>query len=70
MACCTACRLPALTLGEPRSTSDTSDFDTPARSATVRMVAGWATAVGAAIAAPFGMTCRAALDRYIVARVA
>jgi hypothetical protein len=27
-------------LGDPRKTSDTNDFETPASSATVRMVAG------------------------------
>src|SRR6266849_468595 len=34
----TASRLVALTLGELRSTSDTSDLDTPARAATVSRV--------------------------------
>src|SRR6516162_3520961 len=34
----TASRLAALTLGELRSTSDTSDLDTPARAATVSRV--------------------------------
>src|SRR6266446_142355 len=34
----TASRLDALTLGELRSTSDTSDLDTPARAATVSRV--------------------------------
>src|SRR5882672_4846754 len=34
----TASRLAALTFGELRSTSDTSDFDTPARAATVSSV--------------------------------
>ena len=34
----TACRFSSLTRGEFCSTSDTSDFDTPALAATVRMV--------------------------------
>ena len=34
----TASRRPGLTFGEPRSTSDTSDLDTPARAATVSSV--------------------------------
>jgi hypothetical protein len=34
----TASRLVVLTFGELRSTSDTSDFDTPARAATVSRV--------------------------------
>jgi len=34
----TASRRAGLTLGEPRSTSDTSDLDTPARAATVSRV--------------------------------
>src|SRR3954466_9560399 len=38
MARCTAARRSGLTLGEPRRTSDTNDFDTPARSATVWIV--------------------------------
>src|SRR3954447_21541529 len=37
-ACCTRRRWPAATQRSPRSTNDTSDFDTPARSATSRMV--------------------------------
>src|SRR5689334_75589 len=39
----TACRFWSLTRGEFCNTSDTSDFDTPARAATVRMVGGLPT---------------------------
>src|SRR6266516_5934595 len=38
MAWSTAARRSGLTLGEPRSTSETRDLETPARSATSRMV--------------------------------
>src|ERR1051326_8624655 len=38
MARSTAARRSALTFGEPRSTSETRDLETPARSATSRMV--------------------------------
>src|SRR5262245_47193549 len=38
MASCTARRRASLTWGAPRRTRETSDFDTPARSATSRIV--------------------------------
>src|SRR5262249_46319931 len=44
----TASRLAALTLGELRSTSETSDLDTPARAATVSRVGFLAVRPGAA----------------------
>src|SRR6476620_3101630 len=40
MACCSPSRFAGLTCGEPCRTRETRDFDTPARFATVRMVAG------------------------------
>src|ERR1700712_4056506 len=62
----TACSLASLTLGEPRSTNETSDFDTPARSATVLMVAGRGSGGGGAMG-PF-LLPGIGLDRYIVAQ--
>src|SRR6478752_2138640 len=46
MARCTARRLASLTFGEPRSTRETKEYEPPARSATVRMVAGRGAATG------------------------
>src|SRR5690242_12431601 len=46
MARSTAARRSALTFGEPRSTSETRDLETPARSATSRMVGRAAEVLG------------------------
>jgi hypothetical protein len=50
----TTSRLAELTFGELRSTSDTSDFDTPARAATVSRVGFWPTRPEVAICPRLG----------------
>src|SRR5690242_21486435 len=59
----TAARLVALTLGELRSTSDTSDLDTPARAATVSRVGLRAVCDGGATC-PYLWLAIGALQRY------
>src|SRR5690242_21897704 len=64
MARSTAARRSALTFGEPRSTSETRDLETPARSATSRMVGRAAEVLGGP-----GCPALAAIQTSVVAFV-